>query len=258
MENKLEIYQFPCRSDNYGVLVHDPSSGDTATIDAPEAHAVTQALDTKGWNLTHLLNTHHHHDHTEGNLALKNDTGCTIVGPAAEAAKIPGIDVQLGDGDVYEFGGETVQIYDTPGHTLGHISLYFPKNKIAFVGDTIFALGCGRVIEGTMPMMWDSIRKLKDVLPADTTIYCGHEYTQANANFALSVDPENEDLITRAAEVDAMRARGEPTVPSLFELELKTNPFLRADHPGLQKSLGLEGADPSEVFTEVRTRKDNF
>ncbi len=258
MENKLEIYQFPCLSDNYGVLIHDPQTGDTAAIDAPDAEAVLQALETKGWTLTHLLNTHHHGDHTDGNLALKNKFNCTIVGPRGEAAKIPGIDVEVGDGDTYEFGGETIQIYETPGHTLGHISYYFPENKIAFVGDTIFALGCGRVFEGTLPMMWDSIKKLMDALPPDTTMYCAHEYTQANAAFALSVDPDNADLKARCEEIDAMRARGEPTVPSLFALELKTNPFLRAEQPDLQKSLGLEGADPSDVFAEVRTRKDNF
>lgn len=258
MENKLEIYQFLCLSDNYGVLIHNPQTGETASIDAPEAQPVFEALKTKGWTLTHLFNTHHHADHTDGNLALKEETGCTIIGPAGEAAKIPGIDVKLGDGDTYEFGGETIQVYETPGHTLGHISYYFPQNKIAFVGDTIFALGCGRVFEGTPPMMWNSIKKLMDALPADTTMYCAHEYTQSNAAFALSVDPDNVELKARCEEIDATRARNEPTVPTLFALELKTNPFLRVEQPDLQKSLGLEGADPSDVFTEVRTRKDNF
>lgn len=258
MDTKLEIHQFPCLSDNYGVLIHDPQSKATAAIDAPEAAAVLQALDTTGWRLTHLLNTHHHGDHTAGNMAVKEATGCTIVGPRAEASRIPGIDIELGDGDVYEFGGETVQIYDTPGHTSGHISYYFPKNKVAFVGDTIFALGCGRVIEGTMDMMWASLKKLIDALPGDTMIYCGHEYTQANAAFAMTIEPGNKDLSARAAEIDIMRSRGEATVPSLFSLELATNPFLRAQEPSLQAAIGLEGADPAAVFAEVRTRKDNF
>lgn len=258
MASKLEIYQFPCLSDNYGVLLHDPASGDTAAIDAPEADAVFKALDDKGWTLTHLLNTHHHGDHTAGNMPLKEKTGCAIAGPRAEAARIPGIDTELGDGDTYRFGGETIRVFDTPGHTAGHISYYFPDNKIAFVGDTIFALGCGRVIEGTMAMMWSSLRKLIDALPPDTMIYCGHEYTQANAQFALSVDGGNEALQQRAAEIDAIRARGEPTVPSEFSLELATNPFLRADKPDLQAALGMSGASSAEVFAEVRTRKDNF
>jgi hydroxyacylglutathione hydrolase len=258
MSNKLEIYQFPCLSDNYGVLVHDPASGDTAAIDAPEAAAVFEALKATGWHLTHLLNTHHHGDHTAGNLDVKTDTGCVIVGPRAEAGKIPGIDVQVGDGDVYEFGGETIRVFDTPGHTAGHITYFLPENKIAFVGDTIFALGCGRVIEGTMAMMWASLKKLIDALPADTMIYCGHEYTQANAKFALSVDPDNTALKARSREIDDLRAKGKPTVPSNFGLELETNPFLRADDAGLQAVIGMAGGDPASVFAEIRTRKDNF
>lgn len=258
MDNKLEIYQFPCRSDNYGVLVHDPHGKSTASIDAPEEAAVTGALRKTGWHLTHLLNTHHHGDHTEGNLALKQATGCTIVGPRAEAARIPGIDVEVGDGDVYEFGGESIRVYDTPGHTAGHITYYLPDNNVAFVGDTIFALGCGRVIEGTMEMMWNSLKKLIEALPPETQIYCGHEYTKANAAFALSIDPGNSDLVARAGEIDETRARGEPTVPSLFALELKTNPFLRAEDPAIQQAVGLPGGDPAAVFAQVRSRKDNF
>lgn len=258
MEHKLEIFQFPCLSDNYGVLIHDASSGDTASIDAPEADAVHAALKSKGWRLTHLLNTHHHHDHTEGNLALKRDLGCTIIGPRAEAARIPGIDHEVGDGDFYQFGQERIQVFDTPGHTLGHITYYLPDTAVAFVGDTIFALGCGRVLEGTMEMMWASLKKLIEVLPNDIMIYCGHEYTQANAAFALSVDPDNQDLRARSAQIDAQRARGEATVPSLFADELKTNPFLRVDDAALQRQLGMEGADAALVFAEVRTRKDNF
>ena len=249
----LEFYQFPCLSDNYGVLVHAPDTGATASIDAPEAAAVEAALAETGWSLTHILNTHHHHDHTGGNLILKEKTGCTIVGPQG----IPGLNVAVAEGDTYDFGGHEFSIIETPGHTLDHITYYSSADNVAFAGDTLFALGCGRVFEGTPPQMWQSLQKLM-TLPPETVVYCGHEYTQSNARFAVTVDPGNEQLRTRAQEIDAARARGEATVPTTIALELATNPFLRAGDPGVQAAVGMPGGDLAAVFAEVRKRKDNF
>ncbi len=252
----LEIHQFPCLSDNYGVLIHDAEQNLTASIDTPEVGPIERALSEKGWTLTHILNTHHHGDHTDGNVELKRKTGCTIVGPRPEASKIPGIDIEVGDGEVYEFGGHAAQVIETPGHTLGHIAYYFAQDEVVFVGDTLFALGCGRVFEGTYEQMWDSLQKLM-ALPPETTVYCGHEYTQANANFALTIEPDNADLVARASDIADKRSRGEPTVPTTLELELRTNPFLRAASPGVQKELRMDQAMLGEVFAEVRRRKDN-
>jgi hydroxyacylglutathione hydrolase len=204
--SELEIHQFACLSDNFGVLVRDAKAGVTASIDAPDASAVAAALKEKGWKLTHILTTHHHGDHTAGNLALKSETGCAIIGPRAEAAKIPGLDKAVGEGDTFTFGGHEVQVLDTPGHTAGHITYVFPSARVAFVGDTLFAIGCGRVIEGNAQMMWKSLKKLM-ALPKDTAVYCGHEYTQANARFALTIEPENAALQKRAKEVDPAAAR---------------------------------------------------
>ena len=252
----LEIHQFPCLSDNYGVLIHDAEAGLTATIDTPEAAAIRAALAEKGWTLTHILNTHHHGDHTGGNAELKAETGCIVVGPKPEQAKIPGIDVALGDGDTYTFGNFELQVLETPGHTAGHISFYAPAAGVAFVGDTMFALGCGRLFEGTAEMMWTSLSKLT-ALPAETVIYCGHEYTQANADFALTIEPENEALQRRVREIAELRAVGKPTVPTRLDLELATNPFLRPDSPEIQARLGMQGRADWEIFGEVRARKDN-
>ena len=251
----LEYHQFPCLSDNYGVLVHDPGASLTASIDAPEATAVSAALAERGWSLTHILNTHHHHDHTGGNLALKAETNCTVVGPGGGG--IPGLDVGVGNGDTYTFGTTDFSIIETPGHTVDHIVYYSAAASVAFAGDTLFALGCGRVFEGTPPQMWQSLRKLM-ALPPATIVYCGHEYTQSNARFAVTVDPGNEQLKARAAEIDATRSRGEATVPTTIALELATNPFLRAGDPGIQASLGMTGEDEADIFAEIRRRKDNF
>lgn len=252
----LEIHQFPARSDNYGVLVHDPETGMTASIDAPDAKAVKSALAEKGWQLTHIFTTHHHNDHTEGNAALKSETGCEIIGPRGEAAKIPQIDRQVGEGDSFRFANFDVNVLETPGHTLGHISYVIPEAKVAFVGDTMFAMGCGRVFEGSHEMMWNSLNKLRQ-LPADTTVYCGHEYTQSNAGFALTIEPDNAALQARAAEVDDLRAQGKPTLPTTIARELKTNPFLRACEPDVKAALGMDGAADWQVFGEIRNRKDN-
>ena len=253
----LQIHQFPCLSDNYSWLVHEPEANVTAVVDTPEVPAVLRALDETGWRLTHILNTHWHPDHAGGNEELKAKTGCQIIGPRAEAARIPGIERQVGDGDEVKFGNATAKVFDVPGHTAGHIAYWFAQDKVAFVGDTLFALGCGRLFEGTAQQMWISLQKLM-ALPPETRVYCAHEYTQSNARFALSVDPDNAALAARAKEIDAMRARGIPTVPSSIGLELATNPFLRPMSESLQRSLGMAGADPVAVFAETRRRKDNF
>jgi len=252
---KLDVHQFPCLSDNYGVLIRDAEAGVCASIDAPEAAAVQRALAETGWRLTHILVTHHHGDHTGGNLAVKAATGCTIVGPRGEAAKVPGIDRQVGEGDTLALGGFQVHVIDTPGHTAGHVSYWIPAAGVAFVGDTLFAIGCGRVIEGTMEMMWTSLAKVARLPPA-TRLYCGHEYTVANARFALTVDPDNAALQKRAREVEALRAAGKPTLPTRLDIELETNPFLRAASPAIRKRLGMEKAADWQVFGELRERKN--
>jgi len=253
----LEIHQFPCLSDNYGFLVHDPDADLTACVDTPEVGPIVAALDEKGWRLTHIWNTHHHFDHAGGNLELKERTGCRIVGPRADRDRIPGLDEAVGDGDAFRFGEHEVRVFDVPGHTRGHIAYWLPDDGVAFVGDTLFAMGCGRLFEGTPEQMWTSLQKLMK-LPEETTVYCAHEYTQKNAHFALSVDPENPDLQARVREVDALRAAGRPTVPTRLGEELRTNPFLRPTSPALQRAIGMEGADPVAVFAETRRRKDAF
>jgi len=250
----LETHLFPCLSDNYGVLIHDAENNVTASIDAPEASAVSEALTAKGWTLTHIFTTHYHADHTGGNMELKGMNGCTIVGPRAEAARVPGIDVHLGDGDAYEFGAFTARVFDTPGHTAGHITYWFPQASVAFAGDTLFTMGCGRVFEGDARTMWTSLSKIR-ALPPETVIYTGHEYTQANADFALTVEPGNAALQARAQE--EMRAKGEPTVPTTLARELETNVFLRPGSPEIQANTGMEGREDWEIFGEVRSRKDN-
>ncbi len=254
---QLEIHQFPCLSDNYGVLIHDADAGVTASIDTPEVAPIEAALAEKGWTLTHILNTHHHGDHTGGNTELKGKTGCTIVGPKPEAAKIPGLDVAVGEGETYDFGGHVAQIIETPGHTLGHIAYHFADDRVVFAGDTLFALGCGRVFEGSMAQMWSGLQKLM-ALPPETTVYCGHEYTTANAAFAVTIEPDNRDLLDRVREIEALRADGKPTVPTTIDRELRTNPFLRPAIANVQRHLDMVGADPGDVFAEIRTRKDNF
>ena len=251
----LEIHQFPCLSDNFGVLIHDTDRGVTAAIDAPNADAVRAALKEKGWKLSYIFTTHHHADHTDGNLSLKQETGCVIIGPKAEAARIPGLDTPVSEGAAFRLGSYQVEVIETPGHTNGHITFHIPSASVAFVGDTLFALGCGRVIEGTMEMMWGSLAKLA-ALPGATQIYCGHEYTLANAKFALTIEPENAALVARAAEVEALRKAGKATLPTRIDLELATNPFLRVKSPAIRKRLGLETAPDWKVFAEVRERKN--
>ena len=253
----LEIYQIPCLQDNYGFLVHDPETGATATIDTPEVAPINQALAAKGWRLTHILNTHHHFDHAGGNEELKAQWNCQVVGAAIDAERIPGIDVALADGEKLTLGSKQARIIEVPGHTSGHIAYYFAADEVAFVGDTLFALGCGRLFEGTPEQMSESLGKIM-ALPDETTVYCAHEYTEANAAFAVTVEPANPALQQRVKEIQALRAAGKPTVPTSIGLERATNPFVRSDSAELQAVLNLSGADEVAVFAETRRRKDHF
>lgn len=254
---ELEIHQFMCRSDNFGVLVHDPASGLTASIDAPEERPILAALEEKGWSLSHILTTHRHGDHVEANEALKTRFGIEIVGPKAEADHIPGIDTAVGDGDRFDFAGHPVDVISTPGHTAGHICFHFPDDGLLFAADTLFALGCGRIFEGTAEGMWGSLKKLR-ALPDPTIVYCGHEYTLSNARFAVTVDPENLSLQARASDIEALRQAGRPTLPTTIGEEKVTNPFFRPDDPGIRAHLGMEKASDAEVFADLRGRKDRF
>lgn len=253
----LSFHSFICRSDNYGMLVHDHTSGATAAIDAPDGAEIGRQLDGLGWRLTHILTTHHHGDHVEGNAALKQRFGCTIIGPAGEADRIPGIDTTVSGGHVFKWAGSEVRVLDCPGHTKGHIAYVMPLEEAVFAGDTLFSLGCGRVIEGSMEEMYRSVSQFK-AFPPQTRIYCGHEYTQSNARFALSVEPGNTALQQRAAEVDRLRADGQMTCPSTIGEELRANPFLRTDSAEIRTTLGLEQAGDAEVFAALRRRKDGF
>ncbi|TVS00093.1 MAG: hydroxyacylglutathione hydrolase [Rhodospirillales bacterium] len=254
---ELEIRQIPVLRDNYVYLARDPETGACAAVDPAVAPPVLVMLDRLGWQLSHILCTHHHYDHVGGNLELKRATGCTIVGHRADAHRIPGIDVMVSEGDEIALGSQVARVLDVSGHTRGHIAYWFPGSHAAFVGDTLFALGCGRLFEGTPAEMWRSLCKLRE-LPADTRIYCGHEYTESNAAFALAVDPDNAELVARAERVRALRRAGQPTVPSLLGEERATNPFLRADDAALQRSIGHPGTDPVAAFADLRQRKDSF
>lgn len=253
----LQVEQFSCRDDNYGVLVHDPVSGRTALIDAPEEEAIVAAVERTGWTPDIILTTHWHPDHVEANLPLKARYGLTITGPQGEAAKIPGIDRTVAGGDEFAFGSETVRVIATPGHTAGHIVYHFPQSGLLFAGDTLFSLGCGRLFEAPAADMQASLARIA-ALPADTRIYCGHEYTASNARFALSVDPDNAALAARSAEVGALRAEGKPTLPTTLGVELATNPFLRWGDPAIRRNIGLPNATDAEVLGEVRRLKDVF
>jgi len=254
---KLQVHQFPCLSDNYGYLIHDSESNVTAAIDTPEIEPLNAALKSQGWTLTHIFNTHHHFDHSGGNLALKAQWHCQIIGSKTDAERIPGIDLLMADGDSFDFGGHRVQVFDVSGHTLGHIAYYLPDDAALFSGDALFALGCGRLFEGTPAQMWHSLQKLL-ALPDNTLVYCAHEYTQANARFALSVEPQNDQLQQRAREIDALRAAGQPTVPSLLGIEKATNPFLRPMSPNLQDTIHMTDASLVDVFAKTRQLKDDF
>lgn len=253
----LAIHQIPTRSDNYVWLIREGSTGNAAVVDPSDAGPVLDTLEMFGWTLTHVLATHHHNDHVGGVPELKEKTGCTVVGARVDRERIPGIDIEVGDGDSFKLYEAEAKVWDVPGHTSGHIAYWFPESKALFCGDTMFALGCGRLFEGTAEQMWTSLSKFGEV-PDDTWVYCAHEYTQSNAKFALSVDPANDALKAYVEEIDRRRERGVSTVPSLMGVERRTNPFLRADTPDLKQAVGMADASPVDVFAEVRARKDNF
>jgi hydroxyacylglutathione hydrolase len=253
----LNIHIVPCLKDNYAYLIHEPVTKTVAVVDPSEAAPITTALEKHGLKLTHILNTHHHFDHTGGNLELKAKTGARIIGPKADAERIPGIDTGVAEGELLAVGVKIVRIFDIPAHTRGHIAFWFEADKCVFTGDTMFAMGCGRLFEGTPAQMWASLSKLAK-LPPDTRVFCGHEYTQANGRFALTLEPNNEALKKRMFEVDNLRKQGMPTIPSTIGIERDTNPFLRPSSPDIRKSLAMEGADDVEVFAEIRRRKDEF
>lgn len=251
----LEIVTVPCRSDNYAYLLHDPKSGETALVDAPSAGPIQAELKSRGWKLDQILITHHHFDHVDGVEALRNEYGASVVGARADAHRLPRLDKLLDDGDSLEACGQTALVWDVSGHTVGHIAYIFPG--AAFTADSLMALGCGRVFEGTFPMMWASLQKLSS-LPPETMIYSGHEYTMSNARFALTIEPGNADLSRRAKSIAERRAKSLFTVPESLSIELATNPFLRANLPEVKALVGMPDATDAEVFGEIRTRKDRF
>lgn len=254
---ELQVELIPVLRDNYVYLIFDPPTQACAAVDPAVAPPVLAALDRLGWRLTHILNTHHHHDHVGGNLALKAATGCTIVGYGPDAARIPGLDVAVKDGGTVTVGSATAQVIEVSGHTLGHIAYWFADHAALFCGDTLFSLGCGRLFEGNPAMMWASLGRLRE-LPPETRVYCAHEYTEANARFALTLDPDNAALRARTREVHDLRSRSMPTLPSTIGVERATNPFLRADAPELQRAVGAPAGDAVAAFAEIRHRKDVF
>ncbi len=253
----VDLYQFPCRDDNFGVLVHDPMTHACAAIDAPSDTAVRKALEATGWQLTHILVTHQHFDHIEGIPALKEEYGCEVIAPEKGRGVIPGVDRFVREGEKVYVGSLEAQVWETPGHCPDHITYWFKKQNIIFVADVLFAMGCGRVFDNAFAGMWTSLRRLAE-LPDQTLAYFGHEYTLSNANFALSIEPDNAVLQKRVVEVTAARARGEATSPTTIGLEKATNPFLRASDAGIQQRLGMTGAALGAVFQELRERKNRF
>jgi hydroxyacylglutathione hydrolase len=251
----MQVHQFPCLSDNYGFLIHDPASGETACIDTPDAAAYLREAEAMGWRITQIWNTHWHPDHAGGNQAIKDATGCLVIAPEVDAPKIAAIDRTVQGGDSVMLGQLAAQVIDVGGHTMGHIAYHLPEAQAAFVGDSLFALGCGRMFEGTAPQFWESLSRLK-ALPASTTVYCAHEYTASNARFALHADPDNAALADYAAQITRKRAEGAWTVPFPLSRELATNPFLRADDPAIQARWG--GQAPAETFAALRAAKDSF
>lgn len=253
----LDVIPIPALADNYMYLIHDRESRAVGVVDPAEAEPVEASLAEHGWRLTHIFNTHHHADHTAGNEELKRKWHARVLGSLTDRTRIPAIDEAYEDGATFRFGNRPVWVLATPGHTLGHIAFWFEDAGALFCGDTLFSLGCGRLFEGTPAQMWESLSKLRD-LPAETRVYCGHEYTASNGRFALSIDPSNAALQARMAEVERLRADGLPTLPSTIAAEVAANPFLRADDPLLAAAMGLAGAPPAEVLGEIRRRKDRF
>ncbi|XP_042027817.1 probable hydroxyacylglutathione hydrolase 2, chloroplastic [Salvia splendens] len=258
MSNSLQIEQVPCLQDNYAYLLHDMDTGTVGVVDPSEAVPIIDALNRKNWNLNYILNTHHHYDHTGGNLDLKERYGAKVIGSGLDKERIPGIDIALNDGDKWKFASHEVLVMETPGHTKGHISFYFPGSKSIFTGDTLFSLSCGKLFEGTPAQMLSSLRKIV-ALPDDTNIYCGHEYTLSNSKFALSIEPQNEELKSYASLIAHLRNKGLPTIPTSLGNEKLCNPFLRTSSVEIRKSLKIpESADDAEVLGAIRQAKDNF
>jgi hydroxyacylglutathione hydrolase len=253
----LELVTMPCLSDNYAFLLHETGTGETALIDAPEAGPILAELDRRGWRLSEIWITHHHDDHVGAVDALREATGAQVLGNGADAKRLPRLDREVRAGETFDFAGHEVRVIDVPGHTVGHVAFYVADAKAAFTADSLMALGCGRLFEGTAPVMWESLKRLA-ALPPGTLVCSGHEYTQSNARFARTIEPDNPALMSRIRDIDAARAEGRPTVPSTLETELATNPFLRAGLPEVQEALGMSGYAPSEVFAEIRLRKDRF
>ncbi|WP_170357120.1 hydroxyacylglutathione hydrolase [Ruegeria arenilitoris] len=253
----LEIVTIPCLSDNYAFLAHDHASGQTALVDAPEAGPILAELTARGWRLSHVLLTHHHWDHVDGLPGILEQHPAQVIGAAADVHRLPPLDKQVADGDRFEIGGEPVEVLDVSGHTVGHVAYYLPKSAVVFTADSLMALGCGRLFEGDAAQMWTSLSKIA-ALPDETSVCSGHEYTQSNARFAVTIDPYNTALQQRVHEIDQARAKGRATVPSNLGVEKATNPFLRATDPKIQAQLGMVGADPVAVFAEIRGRKDRF
>lgn len=257
MTMALELVTIPCRTDNYAYLVHDAESGQTAVIDVPDAAPILAALTARDWTLSDILITHHHDDHISGVEMVRAATGAMILGAAADAHRLPPLDLALTEAGSFSIGREFARVIDVPGHTVGHIAFYFPQSGLAFTGDSLIAGGCGRLFEGTPAQMHKSLAKLA-ALPPDTLICSGHEYTTSNLAFAATLEPLNPALICRRADVAALRASGQPTVPVRLETELQTNPFLRAEMPAMKAAVGMPNADGLAIFAEIRARKDKF
>ncbi|MFA5581463.1 MAG: hydroxyacylglutathione hydrolase [Paracoccaceae bacterium] len=253
----LEIVTIPCLADNYDYLIHDTASGATALVDATDAAPILAELSRRGWNLSEIWLTHHHNDHIDATEELRAATGATVLGAGADAHRLPPLDRAVAGGDSFTFANARVEVLDVPGHTVGHITFHIPDAKALFSADSLMALGCGRLFEGTPAQMWDSLNRMA-ALPEDTLVYSGHEYTASNAKFALTIEPDNAELISRVAAIDAARAAGKPTVPALLSEEKATNPFLRAHLPHIKAALHMNAASDDAVFAEIRSRKDNF
>ncbi|XVE81021.1 hypothetical protein DITRI_Ditri15bG0029300 [Diplodiscus trichospermus] len=258
MSSSLQIELVPCLSDNYAYLLHDADTGTVGVVDPSEAVPIIDALSRKNRNLTYILNTHHHHDHTGGNAELKARYGAKVIGSGTDKDRIPGIDIVLNDGDKWMFAGHEVHVIETPGHTRGHISFYFPSSGAIFTGDTLFSLSCGKLFEGTPEQMFSSLQRIMS-LPDDTNIYCGHEYTLSNSKFALSIEPKNEALKAYAAHVAHLRNKGLPTIPTTLKMEKACNPFLRTSSTEIRQALDIPvTANEAEALGVIRRAKDNF
>jgi hydroxyacylglutathione hydrolase len=253
----LEIITIPVLTDNYIYLIHDAISGETAVVDPALAQPVLMMLQEKNWHLTYIFNTHHHSDHVGGNLEIKRHTGCKIIAGEYDRNRIPGIDVTTKEGDIVSLGEHKANIIFTPGHTLGHIAFHFAEDKLLFSGDTLFAMGCGRLFEGTAEQMWNSLQKLK-TLPQETKVYCTHEYTQNNGRFAVTVEPDNKALQERMPKVNQLRKLNKATLPTTIADELATNPFFREDSLSIRRSLGMVADNAINVFAKIRRMKDSF